>query len=205
MAEAVITADIVHSTALDKKNRLRLFSRLNSLLSTHKHEFYRGDSFQVYLPEPQQALEIILQVRLAARRTENRSPEKAFDIRASLGIGRSDKPMRDLRTATGEVFILSGRAFDQLKETGKRLAIQAPDETLNLGFKILASYLDLLITQLTYKQSEVIFELLLDHSQLDVARQLKKSQATVSQHVQSARWPEINILREDYLRLIAKL
>ena len=61
------------------------------------------------------------------------------------------KPVKDLKTAKGEAFLLSGRAFDEMSKTGKRLKIQSANEAMNLGLKIIANYADSLFSQLTIK------------------------------------------------------
>src|SRR4051812_26599215 len=102
---SVITADIVNSTLLDRQQEKKLLAQLVSVLQEHKYEFYRGDSFQVYIKNNSLALQVVLQARSIAR-----SFSLAHDVRASIGIGAVTAPVRSLKTSTGEGFILSGRA-----------------------------------------------------------------------------------------------
>src|SRR5690349_10745118 len=108
---AVITADIVNSTLLPRKQEKKLFNALELILKPYKYEFYRGDSFQVYVKDPGKALKLLLQIRLAAKKIINGSSALQYDVRASIGIGAIASPIRSLKTAAGEAFILSGRAF----------------------------------------------------------------------------------------------
>ena len=202
---AVITADIVNSTRLKKAEEKMLTSNLSFILKSYKFEFYRGDSFQAYIPDPKQALKVVLQVRAAAKRLSSGFSSPFTDIRASIGIGNITEPVKDLKTAKGEAFLLSGRAFDEMSKTGKRLRIQSSNEAMNLGLKIIANYADSLFSQLTTKQAAVVFELLMDHNQVETAKRLKKSQPTINKHAQSARWVEINNLIEDYQLFITQL
>ena len=202
---AVITADIVNSTRLKRVEEKMLMSNLSSILKPYKFEFYRGDSFQAYIPDPKQALKVVLQVRAAAKRLSSGFSSPFTDIRASIGIGNITEPVKDLKTAKGEAFLLSGRAFDEMSKTGKRLKIQSSIEAMNLGLKIIANYADSLFSQLTTKQAAVVFELLMDHNQVETAKRLKKSQPTINKHAQSARWVEINNLIEDYQLFITQL
>jgi hypothetical protein len=202
---AVITADIVNSTRLKKAEEKMLISNLSFILKSYKFEFYRGDSFQAYLPDPKPALKVVLQVRAAAKRLSSGFSSPFADVRASIGIGNITEPVKDLKTAKGEAFLLSGRAFDEMSKTGKRLRIQSANEAMNLGFKIIANYADSLFSQLTTKQAAVVFELLMDHNQVETAKRLKKSQPTINKHAQSARWVEINNLIEDYQLFITQL
>ena len=202
---AVITADIVNSTRLKKAEEKMLISNLSSILKLYKFEFYRGDSFQAYIPDPKQALKVVLQVRAVAKRLSSGFSSPFTDVRASIGIGNITEPVKDLKTAKGEAFLLSGRAFDEMSKTGKRLRIQSSNEAMNLGLKIIANYADSLFSQLTSKQAAVVFELLMDHNQVETAKRLKKSQPTINKHAQSARWAEINNLIEDYQLFITQL
>ena len=202
---AVITADIVNSTRLKKAEEKTLLSDLSSVLGSYKFEFYRGDSFQAYIPDPKQALKVVLQARAAAKRLSSGFSSPFADIRASIGIGNIATPVRDLKTAKGEAFLISGRAFDEMSKSGKRLKIQSANDAINLGLKIIANYADSLFAHLTSKQAAVIFELLMDHNQIETAKRLKKSQPTINKHAQAARWIEINNLIEDYQLYINQL
>ncbi len=202
---AVITGDIVNSTRLKKAEEKTLIKDLSLILKSYKFEFYRGDSFQVYMPEPNQALKIVLQARAAAKRISSGFSSPFADIRASIGIGDITTPFKELKTAKGEAFLLSGRTFDEMSKSGKRLKIQSANESLNLGLKIIANYADSLFALLTSKQAAVVFELLMDRNQVEAAKRLKKSQPTINKHAQSARWIEINNLIEDYQLFIDQL
>src|SRR5438270_13130063 len=122
---AVITADIVNSTLLTREQEKKLLSQLTVVLQEYKYEFYRGDSFQVYLKNYQLALLVVLLSRATAR-----AFSFSFDVRASIGIAQVEAPVRSLKTATGEAFILSGRAFDEM-DIDERLKIQSADEQAN--------------------------------------------------------------------------
>ena len=202
---AVITADIVNSTRLKKAEEKILLSDLSSILGSYKFEFYRGDSLQAYIPDPKQALKVVLQARAAAKRLSSGFSSPFADIRASIGIGNITTPVRDLKTAKGEAFLISGRAFDEMSKSGKRLKIQSANDAINLGLKIIANYADSLFAHLTSKQAAVVFELLMDHNQIETAKRLKKSQPTINKHAQAARWIEINNLIEDYQLYINQL
>ena len=57
---AVITADIVASTQLSRTDSKKLMKNLLLLLNPHLHEFFRGDSFQVYVKSAEDALPLLL-------------------------------------------------------------------------------------------------------------------------------------------------
>lgn len=199
MANAVIiTGDIVNYTFLGSSSEKKMLLRLAHILKDLKYEFYRGDSFQVYSKDPLAALNLVLQLRAAAR-----SFSSIHDIRASIGIGPVESPVKSLRTATGEAFILSGRAFDQLQEK-QHLQIQSVNEKANIPFRIIALYTDHIFEKLSPKQAEVVLGLLKEQTQEMVAKKLKKSQSTINKHAQAAGWVEIEKLLNEYREVITQ-
>lgn len=202
---AVITADIANSPLQERAEEKKLLTILPAILKPYKFEFYRGGSFQIYLPDAENALKLVLQTRAAAKRMNQEGTAPLADIRAGIGIGSTEGDVKSLKTAEGEAFLLSGRAFDSMSKKDPRLIIQSADETINLGLKIAAGYMDSLFSSLTARQAGVVYEMLLDHNQMETAKRLKKSQATINKHVQAARWPEINTLLQDYRLLVRQL
>jgi hypothetical protein len=204
-AAAVITADIVNSTMLTKSESKKLMKSLVAILQDYQYEFYRGDSFQVYIKSPVEALWVLLQLRAAAMKTTPDRSMPVADIRACIGIGSVKPPVRSLKTATDEAFILSGRTFDAIKPD-QRLLITCPEKNKGLipGFMLAAIFIDYIFHRLTSKQSAVVFELLMKRTQTETARRLKKSQATINKHAQAAGWPEIEKLQEQY-RILTNL
>jgi hypothetical protein len=197
----VITADIVNSSFLSKQLLTKLLRTVESLIKPNKYEFYRGDSFQVYVKDSAIALELCLKIRLAARRIE---ASKEIDVRAAIGISLINRPVRALRISSEKPFVLSGRALDDLSRTGNRLRIVSSNDNADDIFRITARFIDFIFKGLTSKQSAVIFELLMGSTQTEAAKKLKKSQVTVNRHVHAASWMEINQLLLDYKNAIHK-
>ena len=85
-------------------------------------------------------------------------------------------------------------------KTGQRLYIicSEKNELANLGLRVLAGFVDYIFQRLTSKQAAVVFELLQKRTQIETAKRLKKSQATINKHTQSAGWAEIEKLLADY-------
>ena len=98
---AIITGDVVNSTKLSPEQEKWLFELLKRLAAKHKHEFFRGDSFQIHLDDPRGALHLALMCRcLAIGLNEN---DERYDIRISVGIGEVDHPIKSLSIARGEI------------------------------------------------------------------------------------------------------
>ncbi len=197
--KAVLTGDIVNSTKLTSVKEKALVKLLEQLLKPYKYEFYRGDSFQVLIKEAGNSLRIALLCRTAAiGLTENNEA----DVKISIGLGEVEERIKTLGSAKGEAFILSGRAFDALEKTDSRLVISTVNTVANLSFEILTDYIDSIYSRMTPKQAKVIFELLKGGLQQDVVKRLKKSKSTISQHVNSGRWTEIEKILKQFGLLV---
>lgn len=205
MNAAVITADIVNSTRLRKSDLKKLTVLLTGIFRNCPFEFYRGDSFQAYVPDGPDALRLALLCRAGAKKLLNSEKQPITDITASIGIANVKKHVKSVSTETGEPFITSGRAFDGIKNPGTRLVISSADERFNTALKITAAYADLIFAKLTTKQAAVIFELLSGSSQTEIAKKFKKSQATINRHAKAAEWPALETLLADYRLLTEKL
>ena len=199
---AVLTADIVNSTRLGTAKGKKLLKILQQVLAPQQFEFYRGDSFQVYVRVPKEALQIALLCRTAAITVAQNEETVVSDIRISIGIGQVNTRVKLLGAAKGEAFILSGRAFDEIIKTNTRLAIATAHPLASEGLQVIADYINAIFKGMTGKQAAVIFELLKGQTQQVVAGKLKKSKSTIHQHVSSGRWPEIEKLLQQYENII---
>jgi DNA-binding MarR family transcriptional regulator len=203
--QAVITADIVNSTKLKAEEEKKLITSIKKLLEPLKYEFYRGDSFQVYVKQAQEVLKTILLCRAVAISI---SEVTECDIRASIGVGSVAVPVRSLATAKGEAFILSGRAFDSFIKNDRRLIISIPTkgkEIYDIALDLISEYIDDIFGRMTAKQAEVILELLKGKTQQEIADKFKKSKSTISQLVSSAGWSiieDLNIKFENIIKLL---
>jgi len=200
--QAVLTGDIVHSTRLSPAQEKRLLRQLRLVLAPHQFEFYRGDSFQVYIKDAGSGLETSLLCRTAAIGLAEDAAPFIPDVRISIGIARTPPPAGSLGAARGEAFVLSGRAFDEIAKTSTRLIISTANELAAEGLKVIADYANAIFREMTGKQANVIFELLQGKSQQAIATKLKKSKSTISQHVTAGRWEEINSLLHQYKNII---
>lgn len=202
---AVLTGDIVNSTQLEKSGEKKLLKALHQVLEPYKFEFYRGDSFQVYMKDPQKSLRVALLCRLIAIGLNQGEYLTATDIRISIGIGNVITPVRTLGSAKGEAFVLSGRSFDEIQKTETRLAITAENKVVNTGLQVIADYINSILKGMTAKQAEVVVELLKGQIQQKVTTLLNKSKSTISQLVSAGRWNEIEKLLLQYETLINQL
>jgi hypothetical protein len=203
--QAVLTGDIVNSTKLNEAKDKKLTNSLISVFIEHKMEFFRGDSFQAYIKDPKQALRLALLARASAISLFRDEKIVLSDVRISIGIGSVNVPVRSLKTAKGEAFILSGRQFDEIVKSKQRLAIATGNPLADEGLQVIADYLNAIFDVMTGKQAEVIFELLKGEIQKTVAKKLKKTKSTIHQRITSGRWPEIEKLLQRYENIINQL
>jgi hypothetical protein len=203
---AVLTGDIVNSTQLDPSTEKALIKEMERILKPYTFEFYRGDSFQVYIKDPVESLRIALTCRtLAISLTAGEDELPLSDIRISIGIGPVVHPVRTPGKAKGEAFLLSGRLFDDIQKSIQRLAIVAGHPMADIGLRVIAWYIDSIYKGMTAKQADTILGLLGGETQQDIVLRLGKSKSTVSQLVSSGRWPEIESLILQYELLINQL
>ena len=203
--KAVLTGDIVNSTKLKPVAEKKLIKILQTVLANYQFEFYRGDSFQVFVKNAEEALEIALLCRTAAISISKSDQDIKSDIRISIGIGMVQLPVKNLATAKGSAFVLSGRAFDEFLKTDARLSIAVENGLANTAVEIISDYLNQLFKVMTYKQAEVIFELLQHKTQQEVAQFFKKSKSTINQHVMAGGWNEIEKLLQQYKSIVHQL
>lgn len=202
----VITADIVNSEpSWGKELGKRLEQTIYANQAAAKVFFYRGDSFQSYLPDPFSTYRLALKLRTVAKLFEKDRPNIKTDVRISIGVGTVELPITQLATAQGEAFLLSGRSFDELATKEKRLHMQSGDAKTNITLQTISLFTDYLFQSLTMKQAEVLEHLLNHRTQTETAKLVKKSQSTVNRHVQSMGWKQIEGLMELYEQSIQLL
>lgn len=203
-SKAVLTGDIVKSSFLNKKQLEELLATIKSELKWQKakSDIYRGDSFHA-LCEPEEALTLALRLRAIALQYSSQSEGDVIDIRIAIGIGAVEEPVKDIATAQGEAFLLSGRELDELTKTTSRLAIRCAEPKVDTGLEAVAVLADLLIQKLSVKQAQVVAELLSGYTQTEAARKLGKTQSTINKHAQAANWTELDKAIRIYRKLVS--
>ena len=205
---AVITADIVNSSLLGTANVNRLAERLKELINANQAKFlsfYRGDSFQSYIVDPYPAYKLALQMRTETKLFQTEAPEIETDLKISLGIGGIDIPVTNINNAMGEAFVMSGRGLDEFEKTGRKFIIKYENPTVNVALESISIFTDYLFSDLTIKEAEVLQHLLNNRTQIEIAKNLKKSQSTINRHVQALGWGEMEHLLDIYHQCIQKI
>ena len=200
---AVITGDIINS---QKKNPKLWQSALKLAIGTdfknpQKWEIYRGDEFQYFLENAEEAFLIILRIKSQIKMIKN------LDVRMSVGIGNRDVKMDKVSTSNGSAFVNSGRTLDNLKKEKINLKINSGtkvfDDDLNLIFRWASETMD----KWTPPVAETVFELLNNKNltQEELAKKLNISQSSVSQRFKRANYDLIMETDQYFRKKLAEL
>lgn len=196
----VLTGDVVGSQRIQQRERLsRTLEETLALLETRfgaRGDRYRGDGFQIAMPEPGDAVVAAVLVR-AALMQQSPSRQLMWDARIAVAIGPAKMPTAErFAEADGEAFLLSGRSLDALGDKADRLTIVTPSAALNSELALLTRFADDILSHWSRFSAEVAYlSLLHDESQQALAKRLERTQPTVNRRLAAARWPLIR----DYL------
>jgi hypothetical protein len=138
---SVITGDIINSRSRsssewidDLKNVLRRVGE-----SPKYWEIYRGDSFQLEIENPKEALYRAIQIKAAIKCF------KHLDARMSIGIGEKDYDAEKITEANGPAFIYSGEGLNSFKDVqtlSVSTNISSFDYDMNLLLKLALIVMD---------------------------------------------------------------
>ncbi|PRY52265.1 hypothetical protein B0I27_10623 [Arcticibacter pallidicorallinus] len=200
--KAVLTADIVNSSLMEGKDLNDLIVMIRSEFKKAKvaSEFYRGDSFHL-LTDVKDAFKMALSLRVLARQIPNAGTGENADIRIAIGLGKVQDGIKSMALGKGEAFLLSGRELDAISKSSVRLSIRCSDDKIGAGMEALALLADMILKELSIKQAEVVSELLMGYTQMEVALKLKKSQSTINKLAQAGKWSQLEKASQIYRKL----
>ena len=186
---SIITGDIIGSRTTTSSKWL---SPLKKALSFHGNspyawDIFRGDSFQVEIKHPTDALFAALHIKATLKTT------KAVDVRMAIGIGSIISRARKITESEGEAFLFSGEKYETLKKDKVTLAIRTPWPTFDHEMNICLRLVALLVDGWSPGSAE-LFKLLLEEPTLNqekIARKLNVTQPSVSERHQRAHYDEI--------------
>ncbi|QOR40831.1 hypothetical protein HNO52_08210 [Billgrantia diversa] len=201
---AVLTGDLVDSRkASDPK---RLFEVLDDALEaiTDRYggqgERYRGDGFQIALPDPTTAMHAAVLLRAALIR--HSEEDQRWDARIAVAVGKDRwQPEQRVTEASGEVFVRSGQTLDAMSEGASHLCLTLAEESESGCLALLTRFVDELIDGWSRYAAEAVYlSLWHDESQQALAKRLGISQPGVHKRLRAARWT----LLDDYLRYLSQ-
>ncbi|MFP4137427.1 MAG: hypothetical protein ACLFSR_03625 [Halomonas sp.] len=196
---AVLTGDVIDSRRIEDRPRLyRLLDDCLAELATRyegRGERYRGDGFQLALPQAATAMEAAVALRAAL--VEHSEPERRWDARIAVAVGPSEPGDA---AADGATFVASGRALDALAESAAHLSLTRLAADEDPGLDLLVRYIDDLIDGWSPYSAEVVgLSLRHDASQQALAERLGIRQPSVHKRLRAARWALLSDTL-DYLR-----
>lgn len=193
----VLTGDITHSQSFGNDDFNNILATLRAQLSNYAERYsgdfdiYRGDAFQLVVKQPQHCMQIAVGLRLALK-----AYSPSVDVRISIAVGEAQFRPSEVKTGTGEAFVLSGRGLDSIKP--HYIAFYSSDKTLENQTQLLTRFADAHINGLTQTQSQTLLAYLEaeDKSHENVASILDKNRSNVSRILNASNYKLI----AEYLR-----
>lgn len=139
---AVITGDIISSSKATTRIWLKiLITELGKSSNDPRDwEIYRGDSFQLLIKNPLNALFVAIKIKAAIKSVQG------LDVRMAIGIGDREHRASKITQSNGSAFVHSGEKFELLKKEKQNLAIKTHspdlDEEINLYLKLCLIVMD---------------------------------------------------------------
>ncbi|MCE4566833.1 transcriptional regulator [Maribellus sp. CM-23] len=186
---SVITGDIIQSKKLVAEEWLtKLKHELNEIGSQPASwEIYRGDSFQVEIADPGQALKTAVKIKAAIKSI------RKGDVRMSIGIGEKTHSATRITESNGSAFVYSGEAFEKLAKAKQNLAFASPFETFNRDMNLMLRLALVSMDAWTVNSAEMV-HLALGHpekSQAQLGDMLGIRQNAISNRLKRANFDEI--------------
>ncbi|WP_299536256.1 SatD family protein [Ulvibacterium sp.] len=199
---AIITGDIINS---EKHATSKWMDVLKDYLlglgkSPYDWEIYRGDEFQLRVPE-ELALETSIHIKALIKSI------KSLDVRMGIGLGTETFASNRVSESNGPAYQRSGRTFESLKADKTNLTIATGhefyDSTLNLMLKLALDFMD----DWSTVSAEIVVLALRNPqtSQQEIAKRLNIQQSAVSQRQKRARLDLVYELLEYYSQTIKEL
>jgi hypothetical protein len=212
---AVISADLIDYTKLTIEQEDLV---INSIYETFESDteirtnvdssfvITRGDSIQIELDIPEQALQAALLLKSGINKTVfvkgNRTPD--IDVRIAIGIGEISKKRPYVNESTGDAYIYSGRTLDLMKQKRRRLAIKTFSDVLNNELETEFQLLEVILANWTVQAAEAVYWTLRDLNENEISEKLGITQSAVNQRKKTAGWKGIETLLERFSELIRK-
>jgi hypothetical protein len=196
---SILTGDIINSRNTDSNSWMPLLkSALNAIGKTSKTwEIYRGDSFQIEIKNVEEALLFALKLKTILKQIKN------LDVRIAIGIGTKNNNYKNITEGSGEAFINSGFAFDNLLKK-QNLAITSPNEELNAIINTGLALALLVMDNWTINSAAFVLKYINNPnvSQKVIAKELSISESSASERRKRAGLDEVLQFEELYRKLI---
>lgn len=212
---AVITGDIVASRRFTKdwphflevlKQSFDYVKAKFNIYDSFDH--FRGDSFQIILSKPENALNIVISFRANLKYFFKKSKRRKNlpDAQIVIGIGKLDYLPKNNTSSTGigAAFDRSGPKLDAIsKRKFKRyLTINSPWKKINDELDVECALLDMLIQKWSPEQAQVILYKMEGLTQVEMANKIGISQKAIADRLKNAGGNSVDLLCKRYESLI---
>jgi hypothetical protein len=210
MVRAVLTGDLessTHMTADELEAVIRAIKHEAVLLKKAGYvsdlEFYRGDSFQVLVLQPEMALRAALVLKTSVNRMlppgakQKNRRKVVYDTAISIGLGEVSKE-QPVRVQNEKPHILSGKGLDQLKEQHLTLGLFTGHEENDKTYIAMLTLVNWLMKQWSVNSAELVYYKLKQKTEQEISEILDISQSAVNQRSNVACWHGIDRLLNHY-------
>ena len=212
---AVVTADIVNFTKFTNEQAEEVLNAIRTMFSEvsnarvnldNNFSIKRGDSIQVELDNPEDALNVALLLKTALNRIgfnkAKKKPSPMVDARIAIGVGTIEAPRDDVNVSSGKAYEYSGRTLDAMKKSKRMLAIKTNngevDDELDTAFRLL----EVIMAGWKITSAEVLYFTLMGQKEKQIEEALGISQPAVNQRKSTAGWSGIEALINRYTKLM---
>jgi hypothetical protein len=189
---SIITGDIINSRGGKVRQWLPVLKKALALTGENPQawEIYRGDSFQLEVKNPADALMVAIRIKAYIKTIKN------TDVRIAIGIGEKIFTASTIAESNGEAFIYSGEKLENLKQEKQNMAVKTRwadfDREMNLYIRFALIAMDSWSTG-----AADLIKMLLDNpeiTQTKLAKRLKITQSAVSGRQKRAYYNEVKDL-----------
>ena len=208
---AIIKGDIVSSRKIENSEKwlLPLKGLFNEWgKSPGQWEVVWGDSFQLEVDRPEEALRKALRVKALIKKIVSDETNKSLiDVRMAIGIGGKSYTGERITESNGEAFINAGEKFEELEKEKFNLLVKSPwpdfDGEMNLFIRLASVFMD----KWSVASAELV-EVALKHpnyTQNVIGRRLGIKQNSVSGRWKRANIDEVLSMEQMYRRKLERL
>lgn len=208
---AIIKGDIVSSRKVENSEKwlLPLKGLFNEWgKSPGQWEVVWGDSFQLEVDRPEEALKKALRVKALIKKIVSDETNKSLiDVRMAIGIGGKSYTGERITESNGEAFINAGEKFEELEKEKFNLLVKSPwpdfDGEMNLFIRLASVFMD----KWSVASAELVEVVLKhpDYTQNEIGSRLGIKQNSVSGRWKRANIDEILSMEQMYRRKLERL